>query len=158
MLCLDCNYRWVGEFRNIRKGGCPKCHKNTSYLEHKVRKYIGSQIGEELVVSDDRKQIRNPSTGIPLELDIWIPSLKLAFEVNGTKWHDEDAYLSHPKDECHDPLTCDCREHKKTLLCEEKGICLIHLWGRRINDSWDDIKDTINKELSERGIQENGHR
>ncbi len=41
----------------------------------------------EKVFSNVRKelQIINPETGIPLEIDIWIPSLKIGFEFQVSK-------------------------------------------------------------------------
>ena len=56
---------------------------------------------------------------IGLELDIYLPDLKLAFEFNGLYWHNE--------------LFKDKNYHlNKTELCESKGIQLIHIW----EDDW----------------------
>ena len=55
----------------------------------------------------------------PLELDVYLPELKLAFEFNGLYWHNE--------------LYKENNYHlNKTELCEEKGIQLIHIW----EDNW----------------------
>lgn len=50
----------------------------------------------------------------PYELDIYLPHRKLAIEYNGTYWHSKV-----PKD----------YHLKKSLLCREKGIRLIHIYG-----------------------------
>ena len=55
----------------------------------------------------------------PLELDIYLPELKLAFEFNGLYWHNE--------------LYLEKNYHlNKTELCEAQGIQLIHIW----EDDW----------------------
>jgi len=54
-----------------------------------------------------------------LELDIYIPDLKLAFEFNGVYWHNE--------------VNKDNNYHlNKTEECEKLGIQLIHIW----EDDW----------------------
>jgi very-short-patch-repair endonuclease len=52
----------------------------------------------------------------PLELDIYIPELKLAIEYDGLYWHSE----THGKDKNY--------HLNKTELCEEQGIELIHIF------------------------------
>jgi hypothetical protein len=55
----------------------------------------------------------------PLELDIYLPDLKIAFEFNGLYWHNE----------LHKPNNYHLN---KTEECESKGIQLIHIW----EDNW----------------------
>lgn len=52
----------------------------------------------------------------PYELDIYIPSLKLAIEYNGTYWHSTEAGT---------PIDYHL---KKSLLCREQNIRLIHIY------------------------------
>lgn len=64
------------------------------------------------------KNVKNIIDGY--ELDIYIPSLKLAFEFNGLYWHNE--------------LNKNKNYHlNKTNLCENKGISLIHIY----EDQWE---------------------
>lgn len=56
------------------------------------------------------------------ELDIYIPSKKLAFEINGTYWHSS----IYKNDEYH---------KAKTMKCREKGIRLIHLFEYEWNNN-----------------------
>jgi hypothetical protein len=64
-------------------------------------------------IHNDRKIIT------PLELDVYIPDLKLAFEFNGLYWHNE--------------INKENKYHlNKTELCEQQGIQLIHIW----EDDW----------------------
>ena len=61
----------------------------------------------------------NIKTIEPLELDVYIPELKLAFEFNGLYWHNE--------------LNKENNYHlNKTEECEKQGIQLIHIY----EDTW----------------------
>lgn len=52
----------------------------------------------------------------PLELDFYLPDLKLAVEFNGTYWHSKNAGK-------------DINYHlNKSIICREKGIRLIHIY------------------------------
>lgn len=77
---------------------------------------------EDIIISDLKKiyngEIVHNTRKIikPLELDIYIPDLKLAIEYNGTYWHSSKCNIYH-------------NYHlNKSLLCREKGIRLIHLY------------------------------
>ena len=65
----------------------------------------------------DKEIIRNTRSVIsPLELDIYIPTMNLAFEFNGDYWHSENFGRSK------------FYHIEKTKQCEKKGIRLIHIW------------------------------
>jgi hypothetical protein len=66
----------------------------------------------------------------PNELDIYVPSLGLAFEFNGSFWHSE-AFL--------EPSDAKYKHSKKTIECEKKGIRLIHIF----ENLWDTRRDQI---------------
>lgn len=103
--------------------GCPKCGMSTPYYERELTEFIQSK-GYE-VIQHDRQALDG------LELDIYVPSLRFAIECNGIFWHSEvrkesDYHL------------------KKTLLCEEKGIRLFHLF----DDEWKDKKEIVMSMIS----------
>ena len=78
-------------------------------LETELYKFIAS-LTDKKIIRHDREQIH------PLELDIYIPDMKLAFEFNGDYWHSVNKGM---------PI----QYHRhKTQLCEAKGIRLIHVW------------------------------
>lgn len=65
-----------------------------------------------------------------LELDVYIPELKLGFEFNGLFWHSEefkenDYHLS------------------KTRHFKEKGIRVVHIW----EDEWDFKRDVVESQI-----------
>lgn len=67
----------------------------------------------------------------PYELDIYIPSLHLAFEYNGEYWHREGE-------------TKPLGYHKmKSDLCREQGITLIHVWESDWLDNQDEVKQRL---------------
>jgi len=94
---------------------CTKCNpilKSVSGLEIDFLNYIKSNY-DKTILNNKRNIIK------PLELDIYLPDLKLAFEFNGLYWHNE-LYKS------------DRYHLNKTEKCEEKDIQLIHIY----EDDW----------------------
>jgi len=115
---------------------CTKCNEiqtNVSYMEKELYNYLTNFIEPKDIITSDRKILSG------LELDIYIPRLKLAFEFNGLYWHSE---LKKPKNS----HLC------KTEICEEDNISLLHIW----EDDWlyktDMIKSIIKNKL---GITDN---
>lgn len=75
----------------------------------------------------------------PYELDIYLPAVKVAIEVNGIYWHND--------------TVCDKDYHlMKSQMCEEKGIRLIHIFEHEWYDKEDlllhFLKDTILKDAN----------
>lgn len=110
---------------------CIKCNpisNGTSGMEIQLLNFISNTYMGE-IISNDRKIIS------PLELDIYLPELNIAFEFNGLYWHSE---LNKEKN----------YHYNKTKVCEERGINLIHIW----EDDWilknDIIKSMIRNKLS----------
>ena len=81
---------------------------NISHGEKEVRKFILEELG--LVALHNSREVIHP-----LELDVYVPSKKLAIEFNGNYWHSEE-YLNK-------------NYHRdKTLNCAKNGIRLIHIF------------------------------
>lgn len=95
--------------------GCPRCSTSVSKTEIKLVDFIRTLYSEEIITN-------SKSIIPPLELDIFIPALRLAIEFNGGYWHSEKF-----KDK-------KAHLHKYTL-CMEKGIRLISIW------EWEYLKD-----------------
>jgi hypothetical protein len=104
---------------HTRGSGCPNCCKGKS------ERLFGECLAEllpDVEIWDARKYdwLMNSNTGYPLELDFFIPSLKIAFEVQGRqhyeeieKWGGSDK-LSSQQD----------RDDIKRTLCESEGVTL----------------------------------
>ena len=87
---------------------CPKCYPPLkSHMELFFKNFI-EDMGY-VVLSGSRNIIS------PLELDMYIPELNIAFEYNGSYWHSG----IHKNRDYH---------KKKSELCLEKGIKLYHIW------------------------------
>lgn len=89
---------------------------NSSYNEKKIYNYLITIIDPSEIVTNARGVIDK------YELDMYIPSKKVAIEYNGLYWHSS---LNKPDD----------YHYHKSKLCEEKGIRLIHVWEHEWDDS-----------------------
>lgn len=102
--CLRCGHTWSVLPTNLVKGrGCPNCsHTSTSFVEQVILFSFIKVLGKEAVLSRD-------VSAIGMELDIYIPSLRLAIEPGNWFWHKDKVV----------------RDTKKRELCAEKNIRLI---------------------------------
>ena len=115
----------------IGKGnGCPHCASNVSKKERELSKYISE-------ILPDREDIVTNSRSIiaPKELDIYVPSRRIAIEFNGLYWHSEEA----GKDRHYH---CD-----KWESCKEKGIQLITVWEDQWRDNPEVVKSMLRHKL-----------
>ena len=107
-----CGYEWDVKARQFispsTSSRCPLCAKTTSNKEQDLLRFVKENYSGK-IIERDRKQI------FPMELDIYIPDKNLALEFNGTYWHNSQ---NKSKD----------YHYKKSKLCEEKGIRLIHIF------------------------------
>ena len=99
----------------------------TSDIENDIYLYIKSIYSGKIIQND--RSILNGK-----EIDIYLPEMNLAIEFNGLYWHSE--------------LYKDKMYHQeKTILCENKGIQLIHIWEDDWLDKKDIVKDIIQSKL-----------
>lgn len=96
-----------------KHSGCPICSNNISTPERMIAKFIETC---ELNIECNNRTIISPK-----ELDIYIPSKKIAIEYNGLRWHSE---LFN-----NDAISAQL---SKTNDCNKKGIRLIHIF----EDEW----------------------
>lgn len=100
---------------------CPACfpyiNSRKSNAEKDLLAYVKSLHDKSTKIESGNRKI----LGRGLELDIWIPSSRIAIEFNGVFWHSQE----HDKNNALKCLT-------KTKRCEELGIKLIHIW----EDEW----------------------
>ena len=95
--------------------GCPRCSTSVSKTEIKLVDCIRTFYSGEIITNS--KNIIPP-----LELDIYVPALRLAIEYNGGYWHSEK--FKNKEDHLH-----------KYNLCKDRGIRLISIW------EWEYLKD-----------------
>lgn len=127
--CNICNSDFEDDLDDGKIPRCPVCFPYTYSLpELEIVNYIKQTIPNIDILINDRNILNG------LELDMYIPSKKLAIEFNGIYWHTE---ISGGKNKNY--------HLDKTNLCNEKGIRLIHIF----DDEWKHKKDIVcNKLLS----------
>lgn len=131
--CLTCGYSWVSDSSIVAsKQFCEKCKDKAtrcrSNKELEVLNYIRTLYNGKI--------IHNIKTIIyPLELDIYLPDKKLAFEFNGIYWHSENAGTA---------LTY---HFLKTKECNHLGIRLIHIFEHEWDFKREKIKALIRSAL-----------
>ncbi len=105
--CKVCNNVWYPRPHDIlTRSSCPECsHSATSFIEQFILMSFKKALGEERVFSRDKKAIGK-------ELDIYIPSLKLAIEPGGWIFHKRGLK----------------KDFEKRVLCEQKGIHIITIY------------------------------
>lgn len=115
--CLECGNKFTSKL-NPFKIVCERCHPKRIFVSKKeteVADWIRS-IYTGTVETSNRSLIN------PFELDIYIPDRHLAIEFDGMYWH-SDRFKE--KD----------YHQKKSILCIEKGVRLIHVpelvWDKR---------------------------
>jgi len=110
---------------HLRGRGCPKCSTTTSTPQLEIAGYFKMN-GYEVSLND-----RNAIA--PLELDVFIPELKLAIEYCGLYWHTENILGK----EYH---------YEKYNRCKEQNIVLITIF----EDEWLEKKDCVLRILQNR--------
>lgn len=131
MITLNCAYH--GEFitsckNHMTGSGCPKCGVSTDQL--RLIELVETS-GVDFSIND-RKIIS------PLELDIYIPSRKLAIEYNGDYWHSYNHQESSRQKHKH--------QHKATQ-CIKAGVSLIQIDTYELHHKIDIIRSMINYKL-----------
>ena len=109
---------------HLQGKGCKKCAIKFDKTQKNIYEFITTILIDGYIMNDTRKIIP------PLELDIYIPSHKLAIEYNGVYWHSEEY---KPND----------YHLNKTIECEKQGIQLIHIF----EDEWLFKQDIVKSRL-----------
>lgn len=108
-------------------GSCPRCiGSRKSVPEKEVCSFVHKNTRRDV-----KENFRGDFMG-RLELDIYIPSLSLGIEFNGSYWHDEGRGLGIRE-----------RHNEKKIRCEKAGVRLAVIW----EDDWYNHKERIKKEL-----------
>ncbi len=123
----DKGHEWQATIASRNYGnGCPKCanENQTSFPEKIVFYYISN-------VYEDAIENYKPEWLKPMELDIYIPSMKVAIEYDGRQWH-----KNSKKDNDKNDL---CKKHNiKLYRLREKGCSAIN--NNSINFILENIK------------------
>ena len=122
---LDANCK-PNAFRvNLRRAGI-KIKKSSRQKYEISLKYFLKDLYPNIKIIFSDRQILNG-----LELDFYIPEKNLAIEFNGDYWHSTSI-----DDDINQQL-------KKTNLCEQQGIHLIHIWEHEWLNNQEFIKELL---------------
>src|ERR1017187_3351472 len=127
-ICTNCGKNIIKSFTEFKKNTNHFCSRHCSGKWNNAHKTTGSRRSKLEIYLEKQLPILHPNlvfkfndrTEILAELDIYIPELKLAFELNGI-FHYEPIYGL-------DKLTSTQRNDKQKIIrCYEKGIelCII---------------------------------
>ncbi len=141
--CTRCSNVFNDCFTHGHIPRCIKCFPvkaSVSKHEDDIANYIKENF-PDITVDTNNKTVIGPH-----ELDIYIPSKKIAIELNGNYWHSELAGKKYKN-----------YHLNKTKKCEDAGILLVHVF----EDEWihkkEIIKSKINALLSSAEIGESRH-
>lgn len=111
--CSVCGYEYVATCANRSKGeGCSKCSKRgTSFPEQATFYYL------KKVYPDAENRFMD----FGFELDIYIPSKKVAIEYDGVYYHSKDKSID--------------KDNRKDSLCKNYGITLIRMRDPSLEDT-----------------------
>ena len=132
----------TGLLKRSRPPLCKRCYSNmtSSKYELELRNFILS-IGYDIVTND--RGILNGN-----ELDIYIPSKRIAIEFNGNYWHSIDRQAKN-------------RHYEKFISCYNKGITLVSIFESAWNNIQDNIKtyliDLLNNEINGLSYDKSGY-
>lgn len=106
--------------------------KDESDLEIELREFVQSICGKENVSIQDRALLKGK------ELDLYIPSKRVAIEFNGLYWHSDKVGLKNNNTipDIKDREKARLRHLQKTEACEKEGVRLIHIF----EDDWKERK------------------
>lgn len=123
---INPNHTWESIVNSRTCGtGCSKCWNGVSSQEEEVFEFLKENLPDLEIQQSVRSVIP------PKEIDIYIPELQFAIEVNGLFWHTEE-------------MGKDRKYHRsKFLSCQKQGIQLFTIW----QDDWRDRPDVVRSML-----------
>ena len=144
IICPEHGEFWQIPSNHINGSGCPKCanekRKNALLKDTKLFVDVATLVHDgkpedEIVslFSEIEHQQHNREILNGMEIDIFIPPLKLGIEYNGLRWHSEEFGKDH-------------RYHLDKLnKCNEKGIKLIQIF----EDEWINHREICESKLKQ---------
>lgn len=127
-----CGELFLSNLADGKIPSCPKCNAK-SKPEYELFKAVEAFVGEGKAIRNDRTAIK------PFELDVFVPHLNVAFEMNGLYYHSE-LFLKERAKTYHT---------YKQELCEAAGIKLIQFfdeeWHTKRTLLLDKIENVVGK-------------
>lgn len=136
--CDVCGYEWARCGNHEKYGNRPQyivcecCSKKKYSNEEKELLRVIRSYTSENIIENDRSVLDGK------ELDIYIPTLKLAFEFDGTYYHNSNGVMAVPK----------TYHREKSVACRNKGIRLVHVFEHEWRFSREKILNLIKTALN----------
>jgi hypothetical protein len=131
--CLDCDRNFENNIYKPNKVFCKYCHpERVDTSENKFYRFLQEILDKDIIIKQ-----RDRTVLLGKELDIYIPSKNVAFELNGLYWHSENG--KGLKKTYH---------LNKTKACAFHGIKLIHIFENELNDKEEIVKSVIKNILN----------
>ena len=127
--CSQCKTEFQSKVRNGSIPQCPKCYPKFNCGISKLEREFSEKLKIDDLILNDRTVLNGK------EIDIVVPSKKIAIEFNGLYWHSE--------------LNGKDRNYhlNKTLLAEEKGYQLIHVFDKEYLEQKEIVLSIIHSKL-----------
>ena len=140
MCSKDNTHEWKATANARYKNGCPQCFSIISKPQKEIFNYLISIYDDEKIILNARRILNR------MDLDIYIPELKIGIEYDGEYWHYSDTALSRGSFQAMD---------KKELLCLERNIKLIRIrekfWIKHKERVFQQIIDVIEHYKNQKG-------
>lgn len=94
--------------------------EHTSIKQKEIFDYISNKFADLDIQLNVISLIKEHKT---LQIDIWIPQIRLGIEYNGIYWHDKNLYLNDLKEN-----TIKSKERLKDYYATTNNFTLIHVW------------------------------
>lgn len=135
--CNKCGYEWYttlcSSFKNT-KCGCPRCH--TSCLEDEIYNLLSEEYNGLFEYNRHYKWLEG------LQLDFYIPSIKVAIECQGKQhFMKNSGWRKNSEDKAIEFSSLVERDNKKRLLCEINGVKLLYFSNLGITYPYKVIED-----------------
>lgn len=130
---IGCNIATVSRF--VIEQECQNLisYTHISYAEQDVIDFLKEYLDDSEIKLHDRQVIS------PKEIDIYLPSLKIGFEINPTYTHNSSKSTHHDN-----TFIVPANYHfNKTVECESKGVRLFHVFGYQWTLKPDIVKSMI---------------
>lgn len=120
-----------------------------SSWEKDVEAHIRAKYPGLVISSNDRSIIPSRDTKQNLEIDLFMPTIRLGIELNGEKYHDHSQYAQDKRNG-----TAYSNEAYKEKYCESQGILLINIWSSQDEEAaLSTIDDCISQRLHDPSIE-----
>jgi len=129
--CNRCNVIDLHSLTDGHRPLCKKCDKDVIFKkQNEVYLFLKELLKDEVIVVGDRTLL------YPQEIDLYIPSKKLAIEFDGLYWHSE---LSGGKNKMYHLM--------KTKKCLGKEVECVHIFENEWNDKKEIVKSILKNKL-----------